>query len=94
MAEIRRARLRATGMGLSYDVGNCGKFIGPLGLALIVGAGDLIKLAAPNLGMLGPALSYFAAWYILGVIGFCSGSSPRAAPSMRLTAARRVGAGL
>ena len=51
-------------------IGNCGKFIGPLGLALIMGAGDLIKPAAPNLVMLGPALSYFAAWYILGIIGF------------------------
>ena len=28
------------------------------------------KPAAPNLVMLGPALSYFAVWYILGVIGF------------------------
>jgi hypothetical protein len=37
--------------------------------ALIIGAGDLIKPAAPNLVMLGAALSYFAAWYILGVIG-------------------------
>src|SRR4029077_21040547 len=60
MAEIWPARLRASGMGLSYGVGNCGKFIGPLGLALIMGAGDLIKPAAPNLVMLGPALSYFA----------------------------------
>jgi MFS transporter, putative metabolite:H+ symporter len=70
MAEIWPARLRASGMGLSYGVGNCGKFLGPLGLALIMGAGDFIKPAAPNLVMLGPALSYFAAWYILGVIGF------------------------
>jgi putative MFS transporter len=70
MAEIWPARLRASGMGLSYGVGNCGKFVGPLGLALIMGAGDVIKPAAPNLAMLGPALSYFAAWYILGVIGF------------------------
>ena len=70
MAEIWPARLRASGMGLSYGVGNCGKFIGPLGLALIMGAGDLIKPAAPNLVMLGPALTYFAAWYLLGVIGF------------------------
>src|SRR5258708_7284246 len=70
MAEIWPARLRASGMGLSYGVGNCGKFLGPLGLALIMGAGDVIKPAAPNLVMLGPALSYFAAWYILGVIGF------------------------
>jgi MFS transporter, putative metabolite:H+ symporter len=70
MAEIWPARLRASGMGLSYGVGNCGKFVGPLGLALIMGAGDIIRPAAPNLAMLGPALSYFAAWYVLGVIGF------------------------
>ena len=65
-----RPRLRASGMGLSYGVGNLGKIIGPLGLALIMGAGDVIKPAAPNLVMLGPALSYFAVWYLLGVIGF------------------------
>src|SRR2546426_3510370 len=70
MAEIWPARLRASGMGLSYGVGNCGKFIGPLGLALIMGAGDVIKPAAPNLVMLGPAFAYFASWYVLGLIGF------------------------
>ncbi len=70
MPELWPARLRASGMGLSYGVGNCGKFIGPLGLALIMGAGDLIKPAAPNLVMLGPAFAYFASWYILGLIGF------------------------
>src|SRR5215470_14223519 len=70
MAEIWPARLRASGMGLSYGVGNLGKFVGPLGLALIMGAGDLIKPAAPNLVMLGPAFMYFASWYALGLIGF------------------------
>ena len=70
MAEIWPARLRASGMGLSYGVGNLGKFLGPLGLALIMGAGDLIKPAAPNLAMLGPAFTYFACWYLLGVVGF------------------------
>jgi MFS transporter, putative metabolite:H+ symporter len=70
MAEIWPARLRASGMGLSYGVGNCGKFLGPLGLALIMGAGDVIKPAAPNLAMLGPAFAYFASWYVLGLIGF------------------------
>ena len=35
-----------------------------------MGAGDVIKPAAPNLVMLDPALSDFAAWYVLGVIGF------------------------
>jgi MFS family permease len=49
MAEIWPARLRASGMGISYGTGNLGKFIGPLGLSLIMGAGDVIKPAAPNL---------------------------------------------
>jgi putative MFS transporter len=71
MAEIWPARLRSSGMGLSYGVGNLGgKVLGPAGLALIMGAGDIIKPAAPNLVMLGPAFIYFASWYILGVVGF------------------------
>ena len=71
MAEIWPARLRSSGMGLSYGIGNLGgKVLGPAGLAIIMGAGDIIKPAAPNLKMLGPAFIYFAAWYILGVIGF------------------------
>ncbi len=78
MAEIWPARLRASGMGLSYGVGNCGKFIGPLGLALIMGAGDVIKPAAPNLVMLGPAFVYFASWYLLGLVGlWVFGYEPR-----------------
>jgi putative MFS transporter len=71
MTEIWPSRLRSSGMGLSYGVGNLGgKVFGPLGLALIMGAGDIIKPAAPNLVMLGPAFIYFASWYILGVVGF------------------------
>jgi putative MFS transporter len=71
MSEIWPARLRSSGMGMSYGVGNLGgKVFGPLGLALIMGAGDIIKPAAPNLAMLGPAFIYFASWYILGVVGF------------------------
>jgi MFS transporter, putative metabolite:H+ symporter len=71
MSEIWPGRLRSSGMGFSYGVGNLGgKVFGPLGLALIMGAGDIIKPAAPNLVMLGPAFVYFASWYILGVIGF------------------------
>jgi putative MFS transporter len=70
--------LRASGMGISYGVGNLGKFVGPLGLALIMGAGDVIKPAAPNLVMLGPAFAYFASWYVLGLIGFWAfGYEPR-----------------
>src|SRR5216684_668877 len=71
MSEIWPARLRSSGMGFSYGVGNLGgKVLGPAGLAVIMGAGDIIKPAAPNLAMLGPAFVYFASWYILGIIGF------------------------
>src|SRR6516165_4641849 len=71
MAEIWPARLRSSGMGLSYGTGNLGgKILGPAGLAVIMGAGDIIKPAAPNLVMLGPAFVYFASWLILGIIGF------------------------
>jgi putative MFS transporter len=71
MTEIWPARLRSTGMGFCYGVGNLGgKVFGPLGLALIMGAGNIIKPAAPNLKMLAPAFMYFAAWYLLGIIGF------------------------
>jgi putative MFS transporter len=71
MSEIWPARLRSSGMGFCYGVGNLsGKVMGPFGLALIMGAGDIIKPAAPNLVMLGPAFVYFASWYILGVVGF------------------------
>ena len=56
---------------MSYGIGNLGgKVLGPAGLAVIMGAGYIIKPAAPNLVMLGPAFVYFASWCILGVIGF------------------------
>jgi putative MFS transporter len=71
MSEIWPARLRSSGMGMSYGIGNLGgKVLGPAGLAVIMGAGDIIKPAAPNLVMLGPAFVYFASWLVLGVIGF------------------------
>ena len=71
MSEIWPTRLRSSGMGASYGTGNLGgKVLGPAGLAIIMGAGDIIKPAAPNLVMLGPAFVYFACWYVLGIIGF------------------------
>src|SRR2546425_4663190 len=69
MTEIWPTRLRASGMGLGYGVGNSGKIIGPLGLALILGANDLIKPAA-NVDALGLAFLYFASWYVLGIIAY------------------------
>ncbi len=69
MTEIWPTRLRASGMGLAYGVGNSGKIVGPLGLALILGANDLIEPAA-NLDSLGLAFVYFASWYVLGIIAY------------------------
>ena len=42
IAEVWPARLRASGMGLGYGVGNLGKIIGPLGLALIIGSSNYV----------------------------------------------------
>jgi putative MFS transporter len=69
MAEVWPARLRASGMGLGYGVGNTGKIIGPLGLALIAGSSDLITPKA-TIDALGPAFVYFAFWWALGALTF------------------------
>jgi MFS transporter, putative metabolite:H+ symporter len=69
MAEIWPTRLRVSGMGLAYGTGNFGKIISPLGLALILGANDLIKPGV-NLESLGLAFSYFAFWFVLGALAF------------------------
>jgi putative MFS transporter len=69
MAEVWPTRMRASGMGLGYGVGNMGKIIGPLGLALIAGSSDYITPKA-TLHALGPAFLYFASWWIIGIIAF------------------------
>ena len=46
MGELWPARLRGSGMGLVYGVGNLGKFIGPAGLALIAGSSNYVKPAS------------------------------------------------
>lgn len=69
MAEIWPANLRASGMGVVYGVGNLGKFIGPLGLALIAGSDNYVKPAA-TMAALVPGFAYFAYWYLLGAFAF------------------------
>ena len=69
MAEIWPTRLRASGMGLGYGIGNMGKIIGPLGLALIAGSSDYISPKA-TIAALGPAFLYFASWWVIGLIAF------------------------
>jgi putative MFS transporter len=69
MGELWPARLRGSGMGLVYGVGNLGKFIGPAGLALIAGSSNYVKPQA-TLDALVPGFAYFASWYVLGAIAF------------------------
>ncbi|HVC61166.1 MAG TPA: MFS transporter [Acetobacteraceae bacterium] len=69
MGELWPARLRGSGMGLVYGVGNLGKFIGPAGLALIAGSSNLVAPKA-TLDALIPAFNYFAFWYVLGAAAF------------------------
>ena len=69
MGELWPARLRGSGMGLVYGVGNLGKFIGPAGLALIAGSSNYVKPQA-TIDALIPGFNYFAAWYVLGALAF------------------------
>ncbi|HZU91196.1 MAG TPA: MFS transporter [Stellaceae bacterium] len=69
MGELWPARLRGSGMGFVYGVGNLGKFIGPAGLALIAGSSNYVKPAA-TLSALVPGFNYFAFWYVLGAFAF------------------------
>ncbi|HEV2187074.1 MAG TPA: MFS transporter [Stellaceae bacterium] len=69
MAEVWPAGLRASGMGLGYGVGNFGKIISPLGLALIVGGTDFVKPAA-SVGAIVPAMYFLAFWAALAAVAF------------------------
>jgi MFS transporter, putative metabolite:H+ symporter len=49
-------------MGFSYGIGNLGKIVGPLGLALIVGSSNYVSPKV-TLDELFPALLFLAFWY-------------------------------
>jgi putative MFS transporter len=65
MAEVWPSKLRTSGMGVGYGVGNLGKFIGPAGLALIAGSSNYVNPQA-TLDALIPGMNFFAFWYVLG----------------------------
>ena len=68
-AEVWPAGLRASGMGFGFGIGNFGKIIGPLGLALIVGSSDVIAPKA-TLAAIEPAMFYLAGWYAIAGLAF------------------------
>ena len=57
-------------MGVGYGTGNIGKVIGPLGLALIVGASQHPSSRRPPSTRLYPALLYLAFWYAQAAVAF------------------------
>jgi putative MFS transporter len=69
LAEVWPLRLRASGMGLGYGVGNLGKILGPLGLAIIIGSSNYVSPKA-SLEAIFPALLYLAFWYALAGAAF------------------------
>jgi len=69
LAEVWPARLRASGMGFGYGVGNLGKILGPLGLALIVGSSNYVSPQA-TIDAIFPALLFLAFWYVLAACAF------------------------
>ncbi len=69
MGELWPARLRGSGMGLVYGVGNLGKFIGPAGLAWIAGSSNYVKPEATMAALI-PGFLYFAYWYLIGAFAF------------------------
>ncbi|HEV2186084.1 MAG TPA: MFS transporter [Stellaceae bacterium] len=69
MGEMWPSRLRGSGMGLVYGVGNLGKFIGPAGLALIAGSDNFVSPKA-TIDALIPGFNYFAEWYLIGAFAF------------------------
>ena len=71
-AEIWPAGLRASGMGFGYGLGNLGKVIGPLGLALICGQSNFVSPKA-SLDFIAPAMIFLALWSFLSGIAFLFG---------------------
>ena len=69
MAEMWPAAIRASGFGFVYGISNLGKFIGPAGLAVIVGASSYVTPKATLDGLVS-GFNYFAAWYVLAFLAY------------------------
>jgi putative MFS transporter len=63
-SEIWPSRLRGRGSGVCYMAGSIGKIVGPLGLALMIGASNMLRPAA-TVNALVPAFAYLAAMFLI-----------------------------
>jgi putative MFS transporter len=68
-SEIFPTPLRTHGMGLAWAMSGIGRIVGPLGVALIAGTGDLIEPEA-TLDALLPAFMYLAVFSLLVGLAF------------------------
>lgn len=69
MGEMWPAHLRGSGMGFVYGVGNLGKFLGPLGLALIAGTQNYVQKDVIEHALV-PGFLFFSYWYVMGALAF------------------------
>jgi MFS transporter, putative metabolite:H+ symporter len=69
LAEIWPNRLRGSGMGFGYGIGNLGKIIGPLALAVIVGSSNYVSPQV-TLDAIFPALLFLSYWYAQAALAF------------------------
>jgi putative MFS transporter len=69
LAEVWPNRLRGSGMGFGYGVGNIGKIIGPLALAIIVGSSNYVS---PKVTMdaIFPSFLFLSFWYAQAAFAF------------------------
>ncbi|QED46547.1 MFS transporter [Cytobacillus dafuensis] len=71
-SEVWPSHIRATGMGSAYGFGGLGKIIGPLGLALIAGATNVVSPKA-TIDAVVPAFIFLGSLVIIGGILFLFG---------------------
>jgi MFS transporter, putative metabolite:H+ symporter len=69
LAEIWPNRLRGSGMGFGYGIGNLGKIIGPLALAVIVGSSNYVSPKV-TLDAIFPAFLFLSYWYAQAALAF------------------------
>lgn len=91
-AEIWPSQLRASGMGFGYGVGNIGKILGPLGLAIIVGTSNFVKPQA-TMEAIFPAMLYLGFWYAqAGIVFWFFGTETRGRSIEEIDAEMTAGA--